>query len=329
MTQSLKIIFMGTPEFGAVILEELAKTSFKPILVVTAPDKPKGRGQALSSSSVKVIAQNHKIPVLQPFQITDIKDKLVELEPDLIIVAAFGQILPKEILDIPKHNCLNVHPSLLPRWRGSSPIQYTILNDDQETGVTIMLMDEKMDRGAILKQQKIKLGGDENFADLHNKLADLGATVLLNTIPSWIKGLITPAPQDEYEATYSKIISREDGKINWQKPAKVIEHEIRAFYPWPSSYTFWRKEGKWGKRSKEIRLKITKAKVSESTEGGLYPVGKVINTPDNKFYVQCGKILAGRQNFLLVEELQPEGEKPMTPQDFIRGHPDFVGAVLS
>ena len=325
----LKIIFFGTPEFGAVILEKLAESSFKPSLVITEPDKPKGRKQVLTPPPVKVIAQKYKIPVLQPPKIADIGYRIADIKPDLMVVAAFGQILPKKVLEIPKYGCLNVHPSLLPHYRGPSPIQYVILNGDKETGVTIMLMDGKMDHGPILKQMKIKLNGNENFPELHNRLADLGTVLLLNTIPFWIKGLIQTRAQDEYEATYSKIITREDGRINWQKPAEVIEREIRAFYSWPGTYTFWKKEGKWEKRGKNVRLKIIKAKVIKLTGGGMYPVGKVINTPDNKFYVQCGRILAGQQNFLLIEELQPEGEKPMASEDFLRGHPNFIGVILS
>ena len=201
----LKIVFMGTPEFGAIILEKLVKTPYKPILVITAPDKPKGRKQILTPPPVKQTAQKYDIPVEQPEKIGNWKLKIENLSPDLGIVAAYGQILPKTILDIPKYGFLNVHPSLLPRWRGPSPIQYTILNGDKETGVTIILMNEKMDHGPILAQRELEFSiFNFQFPNLCDKLAELGAKLLIETIPKWINGEITPKPQDESKATYTK-----------------------------------------------------------------------------------------------------------------------------
>ena len=319
---------MGTPEFGAIIFENLAKTPFKPVLVVTSPDKPVGREQVLTPSPTKLVARKYNIPVSQPQRIRDIADKLKELNPDLIIVAAFGKILPKEILDIPQHGSLNVHPSILPKYRGPSPIQSAILDGEEKTGVTIILMDEKMDHGPIIKQQVIRLKGDETFEDLSKKLAESGATLLMDIIPFWLKNMITPAPQDESEATYTKIFAKEDGEINWRKSAKQIEREIRAFCPWPGNYTFWRRIGKWGKRGGIIRIKIIKAKVLKSS-GILYPLGKTVATYDKKFYVQCGGIPSGTpSDFLLVEELQLEGGKPISSQELLRGYPDFIGTIL-
>lgn len=324
----MKIIFMGTPEFGAIILEKLSQTPFKPILVVTSPDKPAGREQILTPPPVKVIAVKYNIPVSQPQKIREIANKIAGSKPDLITVAAFGQILPKEILKIPKCGSLNVHPSLLPKYRGSSPIQYAILEGEEKTGITIILMDEKMDHGPILNQRILKLKRDETFGVLTKKLADLGATVLLNTIPFWLKAMITPEPQDEREATYTKIFTREDGEINWRKSAEQIEREIRAFYPWPGSYTFWERKGKWGRRSRTIRIKIIKAKTLKSS-GILYPIGKTVAGPDNKFYVQCGGLPFRRpRDFLLVEKLQLEGEKPVSSPEILRGYPDFIGTTL-
>lgn len=324
----MKIIFIGTPEFGAIILEKLSQTPFKPILVVTSPDKPRGRKQILTPTPVKVVAQNHNISILQSKKVINIGDRIAKIKPDLIIVAAFGQILSKEILKIPKHGSLNIHPSLLPKYRGPSPIRYAILEGEEKTGVTIILMDEKMDHGPVLKQRILKLKRDETFEDLTKKLADLGATALLNTIPFWRKRTIQPRPQDEREATYTKIFTREDGEINWRKSAEKIEQEIRAFYPWPGSYTFWRRIGKWGKKSETLRIKILKAKVLKSS-GILYPIGKTIAGPDNKFYVQCGGLPFRRpRDFLLIEKLQLEGKKPISSEEFLRGHPDFIGTVL-
>ena len=321
--QELNIIFMGTPEFGAIILEGLCQSEYKPILVITAPDKPVGREQILTPPPVKILAEKYKIPILQPEKIQDVIAEIRATSPGLVAVAAYGQILPKEILEIPKFGCLNVHPSLLPRWRGASPIQYTILNGDKKTGVTIMLMDEKMDHGPILSQRVIKIGENETAASLHNKLANLGGHLLLETIPKWQRGLIKPIPQDESKVTYTKILTKENGKINWKKTAEVLEREIRAFSIWPGSYTFWEKKGK------SIRIKILKARVLKSTGGIPYPIGKTLVAPQNEICVQCGKgFLPGAGDFLVVEKLQLEGKKEMGSEEFLRGHPDFIGTIL-
>jgi len=309
---------MGTPEFSAIILKELCQSKYKPILVVTAPDKPVGRKQILTSPPVKVIAQKYEIPAAQPEKIASLKSEILNLKPDLIVVAAYGQILPKEILEIPKFGCLNVHPSLLPRWRGPSPIQYTILNGDEKTGVTIILMDEKMDHGPILTNSKLQITNPKiTYLELHNKLAEIGAGLLLETIPKWIKGEIKPEPQDESKTTYTKILTREDGEIDWKKSAEDLERQIRAFDPWPGSFTFWEIM-----KGKLLRIKIFKARVFTSPTGKTFSIGKVLVVPQNKAGVQCGK------DFLLIEELQLEGQKPMESEKFLRGHPDFTHATL-
>ncbi len=341
--EKLKIIFLGTPEFGAIILEKLAETNFKPILVITAPDKPVGRKQILTLPPVKVIAQKYKIPILQPDKILDSKFKnrvsiygnegeeenevllaLQDSKPDLIIVAAYGQILPKEILDIPKRGSLNVHPSLLPKYRGASPIQYAILNGDKKTGVTIMLMDEKMDRGPILNQRTLEIEKDETSTTLHRKLANLGAGLLMETISKWMQGMIKPRPQDDAQATYTKILTREDGKINWKKTAKDLEQEIRAFDYWPGSFTFWEKRD-----GTMVRIKILKARVLESKGGITYSIGKTLVVPQNEIGVQCRKgFLEGGGDFLVIEKLQIEGKKEIGSEEFLRGYPDFIGTTF-
>jgi len=314
----IKIVFMGTPEFSAIILKELCQSKYKPILVVTAPDKPVGRKQILTSPPVKVIAQKYEIPAAQPEKIASLKSEILNLKPDLIVVAAYGQILPKEILEIPKFGCLNVHPSLLPRWRGPSPIQYTILNGDEKTGVTIILMDEKMDHGPILTNSKLQITNPKiTYLELHNKLAEIGAGLLLETIPKWIKGEIKPEPQDESKTTYTKILTREGGEIDWKKSAEDLERQIRAFDPWPGSFTFWEIM-----KGKLLRIKIFKARVFTSPTGKTFSIGKVLVVPQNKAGVQCGK------DFLLIEELQLEGQKPMESEKFLRVHPDFTHATL-
>lgn len=278
----VKTIFVGTPEFGAIVLERLIEADFKPILVITFPDKPVGRKQILTPPPVKVMAQKFGIPIEQPERIENCKLKIENLKPDLIMVAAYGQIIPKEILDIPKCGSLNVHPSLLPKYRGPSPVQCTILNDDKETGVTIVLMDKKMDHGDIVANSEFQITNPQiTTGELSKKLANLGAELLIKTVPRWIEGKIKPRPQDEKRATYTKILKREDGKIDWQKRPEEIERQIRAFQHWPGSYTLY--QGK--------RLKILRAEIKEDK--------------------------------LIIKEVQLEGKKPMSFEDFLKGHSDF------
>lgn len=322
----LKIIFMGTPEFGAVILEKLCMTNLKPILVVTAPDKPVGRKQILTPSPVKIMAQRYKIPV--GHRTSNLTTSNLT-KPDLIVVAAYGQILPREILEIPKFGCLNVHPSLLPQYRGSSPIQYAILNGDKETGITIILMDAQMDHGPILAQKKTIIGSNETAKQLHDRLAVLGSELLIDTIPDWIRGQIKLWRQDEKRATYAKILKKDDGKINWKKSAEEIERQIRAFDPWPGTFTSFPPSSKLSltskikeKKEKMKNLKILKARILKTIDPKTYPVGKTLVAPQNELCIQCGK------GFLVIEKLQPEGKKPMGSEEFMRGHSDFIGTIL-
>ena len=280
--KEIKIIFLGTPEFGAIILEGLIKSGHKPFLVITEPDKPIGRKQIVTPPPVKVLAGKYNIPVVQSAKISEYTQEIEKLRPDLIIIAAYGQIIPKVILEIPKYGCLNVHPSLLPKYRGPSPIQSAILSGEEKTGVTIIRISEKLDAGSILSQQEIELDQKETFESLHDKLAEVGTRLLIETIPRLLAGKLPPLPQDETKATYAKILKKEDGKIDWKKSPKEIERQVRALNPWPGTYTLY--NGK--------RLKILKAEV----------VG--------------GK--------LMIRELQLEGKKPTTFEDFLRGHPNYV-----
>lgn len=316
MNSSSKIIFMGTPEFGAIILDKLAQSQFKPELVITSPDKPQGRNQEMTSPPVKKIAQNHQISVHQTKDINSSKTKEViqSLDPSLIIVAAFGQIIPPNILELPKFGCLNVHPSLLPKYRGSSPIQTAILNGGRITGVTIILMDEKIDHGPILSKKEREITNSHiTYKELKKELANFGAEVLLDTIPEWTEGDIEPQSQDHSKATYTPKLKKEDGRIDWQNTAWQIERQIRAFNPWPSSFC---------KVDHKI-LKIWKASVFEYTEDSpLVTEGKTFLAPNDKIAVQC------KEDFLIIQELQLEGKKRMTSKEFLRGHPDFVGKIL-
>ena len=224
--------------------------------MVTAPDKPVGRKQAVTPPPVKITAQSYKIPTIQPNKILDSKFQILDSKPDLIVVASYGQILPKELLNIPKYGCLNVHPSLLPKYRGPSPIQGAILDGEKETGVTIMLMDEGIDTGPILSQRKTAIGLNENSRELHDRLAVLGAELLIDTIPDWIEEKIKLLSQNEDEATYTKILTREDGKIDWQKSPEELDRQIRALNPWPGVYTVHK-----GRRIKILKARLEKNKL--------------------------------------------------------------------
>jgi len=309
-----KIVFMGTPEFGAVILEGLVKGGYRQVLVITSPDKPAGREKIITPPPIKVIAQKYNIPILQPEILTDSKSQIINYKPDLIIVAAFGQILPKEILKIPKYGCLNIHPSLLPRWRGASPIQYAILNGDKETGISIILMTEKLDEGEIIASSEFQITNSKiTYPELSKELANLGTKLLLETIPKWLKNEVKPKSQNNSEATYTKALTKEDGKIDWKKPAKYIERKIRAFFPWPGSFCFWDRK----------QIKILKANVLKETKKCPFGLpGKTFLAPDDKIAVQTGK------DFLLIEKLQLEGRKPMSSKEFLRGQLKFIGNTL-
>lgn len=265
-----KIVFMGTPEFGAIVLQGLIKGEYKPVLLVTSSDKPMGRKQILTPPPAKVLAQKYNIPILQPPKILDSRFQILDSKPDLIIVAAYGQILPEEILKIPKYGCLNIHPSLLPKYRGPSPIQQAILKGDKETGVTIILMDEQMDHGPIITQKKTIIGNNETSQLLHDRLAALAVELLIDAIPDWIDGKIKLQPQEEKKATYTKILERESGLIDWEKPAKVIDCQIRALTPWPGTYTLYKNQ-----RLKVLKSTLKKDKliIEEVQLEGKKPIG--------------------------------------------------------
>jgi len=286
-----KIIFIGTSEFAVPALEKLIKNNYTLLAVVTALDKPVGRKQETTPSPVKKAALKYKLPILQPEKISNLKSEISNLKPDLIIVAAYGQIIPKTILDTPRLGCLNLHPSLLPKYRGPSPIQTSILNNEQETGITIMKMDEKIDHGPIIAQKEITMSPNENYQTLEKKLSKLAADFLIEILPQYLQNKIKPQPQDEKQASYTKILTREDGQINWQQTAQAIARKIRAFYPWPGAWPDF--NGK--------RVKILQAKAVDKKQEATIPAG---------------------EGFLLLELVQPAGKKPMTGEEFFRGHPD-------
>ncbi len=313
-----KIIFFGASDFAFPHLKNLIADKYRILAVITNFDKPAGRKQVVNVSPIKNICEKFNIPVLQPEKAKESYEKIKELNPDLIIVASYGKLLPEEIINIPKHGSLNVHPSLLPKWRGPSPIQYTILNGDQETGVTIILMDDKMDHGDILAQSIIKVPGARiTHKELEQVLAEAGSQLLLETVPKWMKKEINPMSQKESEATFCKYLTRDDGKIDWNTPAQEIEKKIRAFDPWPGCFCYWEKT-----KGAILRMKIIKARIYDFPDKSLYPIGKTLVAPQNELCVQTSN------GYLIIERLQVEGGKSMFSEDFIRGNNDFMGTVL-
>jgi methionyl-tRNA formyltransferase len=303
---ALKIIFMGTAELSCASLERLAKDeNFSVIAGVTQPDKPKGRELQLQSSPVKTLAQKLDLPVLQPHRARDEKfvSELGELKPDLIVVVAYGQILPQSILDLPKFGCLNIHTSLLPKYRGASPIQSAILNGEMETGVTIMKMDAGLDTGPILSSRRTPILPADDSQTLHDRLAQLGAELLVETIPDYVAGKISPQSQPTEGFSYAAKIKKEDGQIDWKKSALAIWNRLRAFTPWPGAFTFFPAQ------SKPQRLKIWKAEIVERSGSA----GEILSADKNGIVVACG------QNALRILELQREGGRRMNAAEFLAG----------
>lgn len=307
--KKIKIVFVGTPRFGEIILNRILEKGIRPYLVITSPDKPVGRKQVLTPPPVKEVALKHKIPFIQPEKIENTISEMREKNPDLILVASFGQIIPKEILDIPKFGALNIHPSLLPEYRGPSPIQQAILDGKKETGVTIIKMTEKVDAGPVIAQKKIKIG-NLGYKELEKKLAVLGADLLMEILPQWIEGKIEPKEQDEAKATYTKIIKKEDGRIDWSEPAEIIERKMRAFEEWPQIYTFLEKK----------RYIILAGKAQKEIKGGPKgDFGKIYFAPDDKIAVRC------KNSYFIIEKIKPESKKEMKIEDFLKGHLDIIG----
>jgi methionyl-tRNA formyltransferase len=320
---ALRIIFMGTAELSRASLEKLAHSGgFSVITAVTQPDKPKGRELKPQPPPVKTLAQQLNLPVLQPAKVRDEKfiSELRELKPDLIVVVAYGQILPQSILDLPKSGCLNVHTSLLPKYRGASPIQSAILNGEIETGVTIMKMDAGLDTGEILAQARTPILPEDDSQTLHDRLAQLGAELLVETIPDYVAGHILPKPQPKEGASYAPKIKKEDGNIDWNEPAGKILNRLRAFTPWPGVFTFLKTE------SKPQLLKIWKVGIAEEIwhkeisliNPGIKP-GTILSADKNGIVIACG------EKALRILELQREGGRRLSAQEFLAGHPLKVG----
>jgi len=310
---------MGTPEFAIPPLEHLILNQYQVVAVYTQPDKPAGRGRSLSSPPVKRAALAWKLPVMQPVSLKSAEAvaQLAEFHPDVIVVAAFGQILPQPVLDIPGYGCINIHPSLLPRFRGASPVAAAILAGDEFTGVSIMLMEAGLDTGPVLARAQIPISAQDTTGSLTSKLSHIAARLLQEVLVGWLRGELTPQPQNEAEATYSGIITKEEGEIDWCLPAIDIWRRVRAFQPWPGCYTRWR-----GKR-----LEIIEAvPLPDERAGDMGRVVALTPTTDRSeaiFGVHTGDGILG------VLKVQLEGKRAMSAAEFLRGQRQFIGAILS
>jgi methionyl-tRNA formyltransferase len=322
----LRIIYMGTPQFAVPPLEALIAGSkpclvlpegYEIVTVITRPDKPVGRGKEIVYSPVKEFALSQGIPIWQPGSLKHPEniEALAAFQADLYIVAAFGQILPQAALDLPRYGTLNIHASLLPKYRGVSPISETILQGDSETGVTIMLIDAGVDTGPMLLQRTLPISGDDTTGSLTLKLAALGASALLEVLPLWVQDTILPQPQDEQRASYARMLRKEDGEIVWDHPAEVLARAVRAYTPWPSAYTNW--------SGKLLKIISAHAVPSESTLEA--KPGTVNQRKENDR--QILSIVTGN-GLLIVEKLQLEGKKVMNADEFLRGYSQIVGDVL-
>ncbi|MDP3901053.1 MAG: methionyl-tRNA formyltransferase [bacterium] len=302
----MKIIFLGTSEFASHILERLVHNGARPSLVVTTPDAPAGRSLKPSPSPVKVASQKLRLPCMQPEKLNkEAVARIKEENPDLLILAAYGKILPKELLEVPKKGALNIHPSLLPKFRGPSPVQSFLLSEEEETGVTLMLMDEEVDHGPVIVQKICKVEGRPTAEELKNQLAEVGADLLIETLPLWIEGKIEAKEQKHKEATYTTSFEREDGRIDWEKPAEYIERQVRALYPWPGTSAEHETGG----------IKVLSSRIQES-EG---EPGTIFKTSSGELGVYCLK------DALVVEKLQPANRNPMPSRDFLLGHKEIIG----
>jgi len=307
---------MGTPPLAATVLSALLESNPLEVLaVVTQPDQPKGRDLKLRASAVKEFAVKHNLPVLQPEGAREpaFLEKLHKLAPDLIVVAAYGQILPQELLEVPRFGCLNVHTSLLPKYRGAAPIQWAILNGDSETGVTIMKMSAGLDTGDIVSKERTPISNGDDAATLHNRLAQIGGALLVRTIPEFVAGRINPHPQRTEDATYARKIKKEDGRLNWSRSASALQNQIRGLTPWPGTYAFL------PRLPSPVLLKIYRAEVIEQQSGA---PGEITFVNKDGIVVSCG------EGAMRIQELQREGGRRLNAQTFLAGFPINVGEKL-
>jgi len=299
---------MGTPDFSVPILQKLVESEYEIVLVVTQPDRPKGRKRKLTSSPVKEEAIKHDIPVVQPEKLRENYEEIIAYKPDLIVTAAYGQLLPNELLEAPQYGSINVHASLLPELRGGAPIHYAILQGKKETGITIMYMVEKLDAGDILTQEKIKIEETDDVGTLHDKLSKIGASLLLTTLPKLFASELAPIKQDETKATFAANIKREQEKVDWNQTNLEVYNQIRGLRPWPVAFTTY--EGK--------TMKLWRGELDDQEYSG--QPGEIVEIIDKESFV----VICGNQKGIKLTEIQPAGSKKMTVSEYLRGSTDRI-----
>lgn len=312
----MRLVFMGTPSFAVPVLAGLVSMEGCEVVGVYAPpDRPAGRGRQPQSSPIKDYAIEHGLNVVQPasFRKQEEQDELAALQPDVIVVAAYGKLLPKPVLDLAPLGCLNIHPSILPRYRGPSPVVTSILNGDLITGVTIMLLDEGMDTGPLIAQHEFFMKGNETAEGLTTELFELGGELLQESIPQWLSGELTSEPQNEALASVTRKYERADGLADWSLSAVELERRVRAFSPWPGLFTHWNGSG----------LKIIEVSLISSSSTEFVP-GTVVRTD----HPDVPAAVATNEGFLGLHKVQLEGKKAVDIKDFLNGAPDFIAAVL-
>lgn len=300
----MRIVFMGTPQFAVPSLEALLQSEDSVVGVVTQPDKPKGRGQTMATSPIKQLAEKSGLPILQPVKMKDpaFLDALRAWQPDLIAVTAFGRILPPVILDLPPKGCVNVHGSLLPKYRGAAPIQWAVMNGEQETGITTMLMDAGMDTGPMLLQERVPIDPDDTAGSLSEKLAKVGGPLLVETIRQLKAGILTPRPQDHSQATMAPLLEKDMGKIDWALPADQIANRVRGLSPWPGVFTY----------AGDERWTIWKARALAGSSTA--EPGTAVAVAKDAIHIATGR------GILAITELQPANSRRMTVHQYLAGH---------
>jgi methionyl-tRNA formyltransferase len=314
----LRVVFMGTPRFAVSPLEHLILNQYQVVAVYTQPDRPAGRGRSMVPPPLKIAARIWNLPVVQPVSLekAEVVAQLAEFAPDVIVVAAFGKILPQSVLTLPRGGCINIHPSLLPRFRGASPIAAAILAGDEFTGVSIMLMDQGLDTGPVLARARIAISAEDTAGSLTDKLSRIAAGLLQEALVRWPRGEIAPQRQNEAEASYCGVITREQGEIDWTLPAIDIWRRVRAFQPWPGYYTKW--------RGKQLKI-IEAVPLPEKRDVGVGRVVALSPTVERQwlaFGVGSGDGILG------VCQVQLEGKRAMSAAEFVRGQRQFIGATL-
>jgi methionyl-tRNA formyltransferase len=314
----VRVVFMGTPEFAILPLKFLILNQYQVVAVYTQPDKPAGRGRSLLSPPVKRAAISYGLPVEQPVSLkkAEAVEQLASFHPDIIVVAAFGQILPQSVLDIPSYGCINIHPSLLPRFRGASPVAAAILNGDEFTGATIMLMEAGLDTGPVLARAQIPISAQDTTGSLTEKLSHLAARLLQEVLVCWLRGELVPQPQNEAEATYCSLITKEEGEIDWHQPTMDIWRRVRAFHPWPGYYTQW--------QGKQLKIIGAVPLLGEGSieAGRVVALSPTIGNSEAVFGIHTGDAILG------VSKVQLEGKRAMAAVEFLRGQRGFIGAIL-